>query len=108
MKKSILTLAAAMLLSPAVFAQQDAGSAAPSQTPQSQQQAQSSKAKLTPEEKAELKQLRGKAKTECKADKKSDACKQARAELRAKKNEYGIKNTGHKGHRHQKGSQAPA
>lgn len=94
-KKSIVTLAAALMLSPAVFAQQ------------SGQQTETAKTKLTTEQKTELKQLRTKARTECKTDKKSEACKEARTDLHNKMNEYGIKTTGHKGWHH-KSAQKPA
>ena len=58
----------------------------------------SSKSTLTADQKAELKTLHEKVRTECKADKTSDACKQAKADLKAKKTEYGVsaKHHGHK------------
>lgn len=98
MRKFLAITAAAMMLSPALFAQQSTTSSTPS----------AKKAKLTSEQKTELKQLRTKAKTECKTDKKSEACKDARADLQSKMKEFGVKRTGHKWHGRKKASQTPA
>jgi len=98
MKKLELVLAGVLVLSPALFAQQDTSRSATQKgstsTAQSAQES-SGKAKLTADQKAELKQLRAKAKDACKADKNSDACKTARRDLRAKKDEYGVKSHHH-------------
>jgi hypothetical protein len=97
-RKFLAITAAAMMLSPALFAQQSTTSSTPS----------AQKTKLTSEQKTELKQLRAKAKTECKTDRKSEACKDARADLKSKMKEYGVKRTGHKMHMHKKAAQTPA
>ena len=111
MKKATLLLASALMISPAMFAQQQSATPADqsssatqsttstqSATTQDQMQANSSKANLTADQKAELKTLRIKARTECKTDKTSDACKQAKSDLKAKMSEYGVqgKHHGHK------------
>lgn len=110
MKKATLILTGALMISPAMFAQQSAipsgqASATQASTTSSQSAASqdttkssSAKANLTAEQKAELKTLRTKARTECKADKTSDACKQAKSDLHAKMSEYGVQGK-HHGHR---------
>ncbi len=104
MKIASTLLAGALLVSPALFAQQSG--TATDNTQQSTQQTtttkQSAKANLTPEQKAELKQLRAKTKADCKADKSSDTCKQDRQELKAKKSELGL--SAHHGHHKKHGT----
>ena len=109
MKKATLFLSAALLCSPALFAQ--AASTTPSQSTATQSTTETtttstSKSKLTAEQKTELKDLHAKVKTECKADKTSDACKQAKADLKAKRLEYGMTGTHHM--KHNKGAASTA
>ncbi|MGE5109457.1 MAG: hypothetical protein ACM3JB_01275 [Acidobacteriaceae bacterium] len=107
MKKATLLLSAALLCSPALFAQESSSTPAQSTTTQSTTQTtttKTTKSKLTAEQKTELKDLRAKVKTECKADKTSDACKQAKADLKAKRQEYGMTGTHHM--KHNKGAAA--
>jgi putative salt-induced outer membrane protein YdiY len=110
MTKATLLLAGALMISPAMFAQQQSATPAdqsssatqssqPSATPQAAtQDSASTKSSLTADQKAELKTLRTKARSECKADKTSDACKQAKSDLHSKMSEYGVtaKHHGHK------------
>ncbi len=104
MKKATLFLATALLCSPALFAQESSSAPAQSTTTQSTTTTttKTTKSKLTADQKAELKALKEKVRTECKADKTSDACKQAKSDLKSKEQEYGV--TG--GHHHKKGGAA--
>ncbi len=110
MKAATLIIAGALMISPALFAQdssQASGAAAGQQSTTTQSTTTSttktSKSSLTADQKAELKTLKEKVRTECKADKTSDACKQAKADLKSKREEYGM--TG--GHmKHKKGAAA--
>lgn len=110
MKTATFLLAGALMLTPALFAQdssQASGTAAGQQSTTTQSTTTSTtkttKSSLTPDQKAELKTLREKVRTECKADKTSDACKQAKSDLKSKREEYGM--TG--GHmKHKKGAAA--
>jgi thiamine kinase-like enzyme len=97
MKKATLFLATALLCSPALFAQESSSAPAQSTTTQSSTTTttKTTKTKLTADQKAELKTLHEKVKTECKADKTSEACKQAKADLKSKKEEYGMTSSGH-------------
>jgi hypothetical protein len=102
MNKATLLLAGALMISPAMFAQQQSATPAdqspsatqssqPSATPQAAtQDSASGKSSLTADQQAELKSLKDKAHTACKADKTSDACKQAKSDLHSKMNEYGV------------------
>lgn len=95
MRKLEFLLAGVMALSPALFAQQSTSnnSQKTAQTTQSGA-AKTGKSKLTVDQKAELKDLRMRANDACKTDKKSESCKTARQDLRAKMNEYGVKRRG--------------
>jgi hypothetical protein len=106
MKKATLFLATALLCSPALFAQESSSTPAQSSTTQSTTTTttKTTKSKLTADQKAELKTLHEKVRTECKADKTSDACKQAKADLKSKREEYGM--TSHHMMKHKKGSAA--
>ncbi len=102
MKTATLFLASALLCSPALFAQES--SSTPSQQSTTTQSStttttKTTKSKLTADQKAELKTLREKVRTECKADKTSDACKQAKADLKSKKEEYGMTGGHHMKHK---------
>ena len=107
MNKATLLLAGALMISPAMFAQQSSAPASSDQATSSQASTQSStqaqstsaKANLTADQKAELKDLKAKAKTACKADANSDACKQAKTDLHSKMSEYGVQGGHHKGHK---------
>lgn len=103
MKKLEVLLAGVLAISPALFAQQSTSqpnsqstAAQSTQTTDSQSSVKTaSKSNLTADQKAELKQLKSKAKDACTADKKSDACKSAKQDLRAKMDEYGVKHHAH-------------
>ncbi len=106
MKKLEIMLAGVLAFSPALFAQQSTSSTDSQSSAQSSSQSgqtesgnmakTGSRSKLTADQKAELKQLRAKVKDACKTDKKSDACKTARQDLRAKMDEYGVAKKHHK------------
>ena len=98
MRKLQFVLAAMLAVSPALFAQQSTSNNTQNTTQSTQSSAaKAGKSKLTPDQKAELKDLRMRAKDACNADKKSESCKTARQDLRAKMNEYGVKHHG-RGH----------
>jgi Spy/CpxP family protein refolding chaperone len=92
MRKLEYLLAGVLAVSPFLFAQQSTTSNNQNASPGTQSGTQKTeKSKLTADQKAELKDLRMRAKDACKADKKSESCKTARQDLRAKMNEYGVK-----------------
>jgi hypothetical protein len=106
MKKASLFLATALLCSSALFAQESSSTPAQSSTTQSTTTTttETTKTKLTADQKAELKSLHEKVRTECKADKTSDACKQAKADLKSKREEFGMST--HHSMKHKKGAAA--
>ncbi len=106
MKTATFLLAGALMLTPALFAQdssQASGASAGQQSTTTQSTTttttKSSKSTLTADQKAELKTLREKVHTECKADKTSDACKQAKSDLKSKEQEYGVASGHHMKHK---------
>jgi LytS/YehU family sensor histidine kinase len=104
MRKATLFLATALLCSPTLFAQESSSTPAQSSTTQSSTTAttKTTKTKLTADQKSELKTLHEKVRTECKTDKTSDACKQAKSDLKSKQQEYGM--TSHHMMKHKKGA----